>query len=260
MIAACICFGCIHESNGDDSNRKTNSGYVAFDYTCNSFRNYVFLLKQIYRFNQYYIQPTLAQRDSVDKLYFRDAKIVHYEDDDKWTIYAINTYSNPFVVSITTNGKSIDEKGCIWTISNFDPYYNSSKTFEFDVENKDGTWRIPEHDNKNDGTFEYTTEWNIKFDDDGKSYVLEGAGSLLSVRSPKLKLDYTITEPIHISEYKYSEYDYYVDVSSGKVKIFATDIEKNLTEETNISIFSNNDIEVVYNNHRETWGYRIFDW
>jgi hypothetical protein len=211
-------------------------------------------MKQIYRFNQYYLQPTLTQRDSVDRLYFRDAKITHYEEDDKWTIYSINAYPSPAIVSITTNGKSLNEKDGVWTVSDFDPYYNNDKTFEFDIKNhSDGTWHIPMHDNISYDTFEYTTEWNIRFGDDGKIYALEGAGTLLSFQSPKLKLDYTITEPIHVSEEDNNIYVY-----SGKVNILATDVDRNLTEETNVSIFSNDNIEIVYNLHRETWDYRIF--
>ncbi|MDR2774527.1 MAG: hypothetical protein LBC19_07275 [Tannerella sp.] len=50
---------------------------------------------------------------------------------------------------------------------------------------------------------------------------------------PKLKLDCMITEPIHVSENYYD-----AAISSGKVKIFAADVD---------------------NNHKEQWEYKIFD-
>lgn len=254
IIAACICCSCVGNDNGDDPKRKTNSGYVAFDYTCVSLRDYISLLKQIYQFNQYYIQPTLSKRDSVDRLYFRDAKISHYEDDNKWTIYTINAYQDYAVVSITTNGKSLDEKGCVWTVSDFDAYYNSQKTFEFDIENRgDGEWHISKHSNTHNYTFGYTAEWRIRVNDNGNGYLLEGAGTLLSIETPKLKLDYIIIEPVNVSETNNN-----LTVSSGKIKISATDVDKNLTEETTVHILSNNDIEITYSNHTETWNYTIF--
>ncbi|MDR2679308.1 MAG: hypothetical protein LBC47_00705 [Tannerella sp.] len=253
IIAASACCSCIGDK-GDDPSRKTNSGYVAFDYTCTSFRNYASLLKQIHHFNRYYIQPTLSERDSVDRLYFRDAKIIHYPDSDKWTIHTLNASSVYPVISIKTNGTSLDSKGSRWTVSDFDIYYNEWKTFEFDIENKgDGEWHIPKHTHANDYTFEYTAEWNIRFDDDGKNYAMEGSGTLLSIETPKLKLDYTIIEPIRVFET-----DNNLLASSGKVKILATNVNKNLTEETTVYILSNNNVEITYNNHIETWDYTVF--
>lgn len=252
ILAAAVAFSCA-DGNNDDPNRKTNAGYVAFDYASRSLRNYASLLMQLDHFNSYLIQPTLTQRDSVDRLYFRDAKILSDEDENKWRIISINTLAANPVIVISTNGKSLNEQGCVWTISDFDGYYNLSRHFEFDVENVgNGMWHISKHDNTSYDSFEYTAEWTVGMT--GNGYVLEGSGTLLSLQSPKLRLDYLITEPVDVKK----DGNGTVSSVSGKVRIHATDVDKLLTEESTVRIFSNDEIEVTYMNHTETWRYTTF--
>ncbi|MDR0394212.1 MAG: hypothetical protein LBH77_03535, partial [Tannerella sp.] len=198
----------------------------------------------------------LAQRDSVDKLYFRNVKIFYDEQTDLWTLKPTQGYYTDFsAISIRTNGKTLDETGAVWNISDdvAESYYHEIP-FIFDVESKgDQAWYIPKHDNAHDGTFEYTAEWDIRFKDDGKSYTLKGAGTLLSIRSPKLKLEYTTTEPLDISENNDR-----IFATSGIVRILATNVDKNLTETTSVDILSNETIEVTYGKHVEHWNYTVF--
>jgi hypothetical protein len=244
-----IISGC-SDQNGDDPSKKTNPGYVAFDYTCYSFRKYTPLLKEIYQFNEYVKQSTLAGRDSVDRLYFRDVKIFYDEQKDVWTLQAIRAYGTDFpAISIQTNGKNLDETGAVWTVSE-DPAENYYPPFEFYVENAENScWHITEHDYKSYDTFEYTTEWDVRFQDGGKGCLLKGSGTLLSLRSPKLKLEYSITEPLEISENS---------VSLGTVRILATDVDRKRTEETSVRILSNETVEITYGNHTGNWDYSIF--
>lgn len=253
IIISGIISGC-SDNSGDDPNKKTNPGYVAFDYTCNSFRKYTPILKKIYQFNEYFKQPTLAGRDSTDRLYFHNVKIFYDEPKDTWTLRTIQAYDTDFfAISIQTNGKNLNETGAVWTVSE-DITVSHYTPFRFYVENKDNNcWHITEHDYNNYDTFEYTTEWDVCFSDDGKSYTLKGNGTLLSIRSPKLKLKYNITEPLEISENNNITF-----VSSGMIDILATDVDKNLTEETFARILSNETIEITYGNHIENWNYYIF--
>ena len=241
---------------GDNPKRKTNSGYVAFDFTCNSIRTYAPIFKQLYMFNEYYKQPDVAKRDSVDRLYFRDAKVVQNEDGT-WIIRNIGyVYSMDYtVISINTNGKNLNEKGARWEISDYDVYYNVWKTFEFEIENKgNDNWFVSKHDNLNCVEFDYTTEWNIRFGDNMEGYTLEGSGTLLSIASPKLQLDYTITEPIEVSDKE----NFWSIVKAGKVKILAKNVSENKIEQTDVYILPNNKIEVTFERNTEEWDYRIF--
>jgi hypothetical protein len=250
-----LLFGC-SDRNGDDPNRKTNSGYVAFDYTCNAFRNYAPVLREIYRFNEYFKQPTPARRDSVDKLYFRNVKIFYDEQTDLWTLRPTQNYYTDFsAISIQTNGQTLDETGALWSISaDITESYYYEMPFTFDVESKgDQVWHIPQHDNACDGTFDYTAAWEIRFKDGEKSFAIKGNGTLLSIKSPKLKLEYVTTEPLEISANSDR-----LSVSSGALRILATDVDKNLTEETSVNILSNETIEVTYFKHVEHWNYVIF--
>ena len=256
-LAVCIISSCTnYMDRGDNPNRKTNSGYVAFDYTCTSIRRYTPLFKQLYVFNEYYKQPDAAKRDSVDRLYFRDAKIVHKENGS-WTIRSMGYmfYSDYTVLSINTNGKSLNEEGAVWEVSDYDEYYNAWKTIEFKIENTgDDNWSVSKHDNKNCGEFDYTTEWNIRFKDNAESYSVEGSGTLLSIASPKLQLDYTITEPIEVNE----ENNWNNDVNSGKIKIIAKNVNENRIEQIDVNILSNSIIEVTFEKCTEEWDYKIF--
>jgi hypothetical protein len=47
-------------------------------------------------------------------------------------------------------------------------------------------------------------------------------------------------------------------VSSGTVNILATDVDKNLTEETFVRILSNETVEITYGDHTENWDYTVF--
>lgn len=247
MIAGCS------DRNGDDPDKKTNPGYVAFDYTCDSFRKYTPLLKKIYQFNEYFKQTTFAERDSVDRLYFYDVKIFHDEQQNIWTLRNVQLLDSDFsAISIQTNGKNLNETGAIWTVSE-DLINNNHTPSEFQVENKEKYWHITKHHYNTYDMFEYNTEWEVCFKDDGKNYTLKGSGTLLSIQSPKLKLDYDITEPIEISEQNHIAF-----VSSGTVNISATDVDKSLTEEIFGRILSNEAIEITYGNHIESWDYSIF--
>jgi hypothetical protein len=248
-----IISGC-SDGNGDNPDKKTNSGYVAFDYTCYSVRKYVPLLKEIYQFNEYIRQPTLAGRDSVDRLYFRDVKIFYDEQKDRWTLRAIQTYNNTdfSAILIQTNGKKLNETGAVWTVSG-DITESGYTPFEFYIENRDNNyWHITEHDYNTCDMFEYTTQWDVCFRDDG-NYTLTGNGTLLSIKSPKLKLEYSITEPMEISEN-----NNITVVSSGMVTILATDVDRNQTEEIFTRILSDKTIEITCGKYMENWNYSIF--
>ena len=254
VLATVICSCSGYIDNGDDPRRKTNPGYVAFDYTCYPFKKYVPLFRKIYNFNEYYIQPTTSLRDSVGSLYFSGVRIAN-DSGDIWIIRNVNNwgYSEYPEISVDTNGKSLNEAGAVWRISDEEGLNSDGEPFSFDIEVKDdGNWHISMHDNVCYG-FECSTEWNVRFRNDGRSCTFDGSGVLLSLQYPKLQLDYTITEPVEVLE----EWGCFY-MQSGNLKILAKDVNKNITEETGISILSDRNIEVSYSDSVEEWDYMIF--
>jgi hypothetical protein len=258
LLLTVLLGGCT-DPEADEPGRKTNSGYVAFDFTCHAFRQYAPILNGIYRFNEYIKQPTLAQRDSVDRLFFRNVKIFYDTPNDLWTLMPVQAslQTDFSALSIRTNGQALDEPNARWSVLEaIVGGYSHPTSFAFDVENKgDRTWYIPLHDNATgDGLFEYAAlDWEIRFKDDGKGCVVKGGGTLVSIASPKLKLEYVITVPLEIAENRGR-----LAVSSGVVRILATDVDKSLTEEISVYILSAETIEVAYGNHVERWDYIVF--
>ena len=78
---------------------------------------------------------------------------------------------------------------------------------------------------------------------------------MLSLASPKLKLDFTIKEPLEV---KFDQL--YTFISTGTVNIFATDVDKNIIEETNVDILSEYSIRISHKNKTEDWDYSTFRW
>ena len=250
IVAISTICSCVKKTydNGDD---EIYPGFVAFDYTGNIISGYLSIFKNLYGFNEYISQTTIEKRDSVDLIYFSDIKITHEENSDIWVLKYLNPNGYNFM-SIKTYGKNINDDNAKWTISFYgrDYYYKPIKDPEFDLE-KIGEmhWRIKEHVNNN-YDFNYSSEWVIKLNSAEDKATLEGSGSLLSIQSPKLKLDYIITEPIN-TLYKNSKFS----VTSGAIKIHATDVDKDITEETIAEIISDYDIRIKYKNNVESFRY-----
>jgi hypothetical protein len=236
---------CTEDGYGD-SNKKTYSGYVAFDYTIATIRDYAEIIKNIHNFSIYHSQPTFEKRDSVDRLYFREIKILK-ENDSIWTLTQLS--DSHLNIQINTHNNSILNKEAAWTVINNDSYEPS-----FKITNNNGIWRI-ENSEYNNSVFFIRSEWDISpgslLIDDKYIPVLElnSAGELLSHASPRLKLEYRTTEPII----------YYLNddssFKSGSIKISATDVNKDITEETNAEITSNNTVNIIFKNNKEQWDF-----
>ena len=228
-------------------------GYVAFDYTGIVINNYFSILKNIYGLNIYISQPTIEKRDSIDRIYFSDIKIVQEENRDIWILTYLNSNGYKYM-SINTHGKSLKDDNAKWTISLYDGnfYYNQVKYPEFEIE-KIGElhWHINNHDNNN-YDFHYSSEWDVKLNSTGNFVTLEGNGSLLSFASPSLKLDFTITNPF---EAKYNHNN--LSLISGAIKILATDVDKSITEETAAEIISDHTIRITYKNNVENYDHSL---
>ena len=254
VIAVSAMNSCMTETNSDNQ-RATYSGYVALEYTGNVIRNYSYILTDVYKFNEYYSQPTIEKRDSVDRLYFMNTKIMREANSDTWTLHNFNYYEHGDI-SINTNGKTINDDNAKWIIS-LPNYYSPHRLRvpEFEIEKKgDGYWHIKEHDNYN-YEFDYSSEWDIRFNKSKNIVTIEGRGTLLSFESPKLKLDYTITEPLNAS--LNTDYPSATSITSGEITILATDVNKNITEETVVYIINESNVEISHKNNSEDWRYSI---
>ena len=241
-----IC-SCVKESNSY-SERKTYSGYVALEYTGEVIKEYADILTSVYLFNEYYSQPTIEKRDSVDRLYFRNTKIIR-EEGDTWSLSNIG-YNYHRDILINTSGRTINDENAVWEIV----LHASERVYRIEIERKENkNWVIKKHDNFN-YNFEYSTEWDIKLNESG-IVTINGKGSLLSTASPKLKLDYTITEPLQaiIEERR-------ISIKSGTITILATDVNKKITEETIADFISSEYVNILYLNNEENWNYSIRWW
>ena len=248
IYLACSCTGEIDYYR----NNVTYPGYVAMEYTGNVISSYSSILTKIYQFDEYISQTTIEKRDSVDRLYFWDIKITRDEKDNIWILRGIdfNGYS---YMSINTNGGNINDDNAKWIISFYNrDYVDTSKNPEFEIERIGNRhWHINNHTNSN-YRFEYSSEWDIKLNPSGDVISLEGSGSLLSFASPKLKLDYTITTPVE-AMYK----NYFISIPSGAFKILATDVDKDIVEETTAEIITEYEIRITYKNNVEDYNYSL---
>lgn len=231
----------------DESRRRTHPGRVAFDYTYNVLEKYATMLEYAYRFNEYYSQTDLAKRDSVDKLYFNNVKILRGEEENTWTLRHLS--EDKMHMSIRTNGHNLNAPGT-WTVRDLSSSSAKQRIiYEFEIKNEDrNTWSVARHDNR-DREFEYSCSWKIHF---GKSASrkIEGEGTLLSIQSPKLQLDYTIEVPLRIEKTRGE-----AGFMDGIIKILATDVREKRTEETKACITSHDNVEIRYLNSREHWMY-----
>ena len=250
IIAVSTTNSCMVETNGY-TERATYSGFVALEYTGNVIRNYASILTNAYRFNQYYSQPTTEKRDSVDRLYFMSTKILRGENGNTWTLHNLR-YSEYGDMVINTSGNSLNDDNTKWIVSF--PEYNYRGPAEiptFEIEKSGDTWLIKKHDSYN-YEFDYSTEWKINLNSSGEINSIEGTGTLLSIESPKLKLEYSITEPIITAFEHYS-----TSITGGRIAIMATDVNKNITEETIVEVTSNYDVKVSYKNITEDYYYSL---
>lgn len=231
----------------DESRRRTHPGYVAFDYTYNALEKYAAMLEYVYRFNEYYSQTDLAKRDSVDKLYFNNVKILRGEEENAWTLRYLS--GDKIHMSIRTNGHTLNAPGT-WTVRDLSSSSAEQRSiYEFEIKNEgSNTWSIARHNNR-DGLFEYSCSWKIRFGE-GASRKIEGEGTLLSFQSPKLQLDYTIEIPLRIEKTRGD-----AGFIDGAIKILATDVREKRTEETKAHITSHDNVEIRYLNSREHWSY-----
>lgn len=252
----CAMYSC---SYSEDTGRSTYSGYVAFDYSFEAVKEYVVLLKYIYQFNEYYAQPTASGRDSVDRLYFDNIKITRDEDSDVWTLRNIGYYNSAHhLMTINTNGQTLGTPGVKWDITKTNPESGYDKTNEiaFTIENKgEEGYLIRQHDNYN-ADFTYVSEWKAHFQEEGNKCHVTGSGTMMSIRTPQLKLEYTITEPleIHLPENHNQELRY------GALRIFATDMNRGIREETVVEIAPPEDVHITYQNDAEYWYYPLIWW
>ena len=243
------------ENKGYYNQRPTYSGYVAFEYTSEAINFYSSSLSTALMFNMYYSQPTEAKRDSIDKLYFMNTKILREDNGHSWTLR--NIYNGMYYgdISITTNGKALNDDGAKWTITFPNPSIYELGVTIFDIERiEDGRWSIKKHENRN-YDFEYSSEWEMRSANIEKGFTIEGNGSMLSFATPKLKLDFTITEPLEIT---FDEY--YTFISTGMINILATDVDKNITEETSAEVLSEYSVRISHKNKAEDWDYSTFRW
>ena len=257
IIISIALIGILSSCVGDSVNyndKSTYSGYVALDFTSDPIYLYSSSLTTTLIFNLYYSQPTEAKRDSVDRLYFMNTKILREENGNSWTLRNINNWTNNDI-TIKTNGKTLDDAGAKWTISVPNQTIDELGVTLFEVEKiTDGRWRVKNHVNRN-YDFEYSSEWEISSGKIEEGITIEGKGSMLSFANPKLKLDFTITEPLEV---KIDEY--HASISSGIINILATDVDKKITEETTADILTENSVKISFKNKEDNWDYSLFLW
>lgn len=236
-------------------NEKTYAGYVASDYTLTHLKRYGNMLEYIYRFNEYYLQPTPSKRDSIDKLYFKDIKLRQSKDGHTWTLHHLSYPNNEFL-SIQTNGHPLNTPDAVWTIRDLSTPKSASKMGIFEVKNKaDGTWIIEQHHNRDrDSIFDITGSWTVRFNNDKAHGILTGNGRLLSIQQPQLQLDYTIEAPLQMN---YIDKDYLLSFTDGEIKILATDVRLNKTEEIKTSILEEDKMTIHYKDYNENWWYSM---
>ena len=249
--------GILCSCDGDSvnyNNKPTYSGYVAFDFVNEPISLYSSSLTTTLMFNIYYSQPTEAKRDSVDRLYFMNTKILREDNENTWTLRNINnwTYNE---ITIITNGKTLDDVGAIWTVTIPNPYTAELGVTIYEIEKiADGRWKVKNHVNHN-YDFEYSSEWEISSAKIEEGFTIEGNGSMLSFAAPKLKLDFSITKPLKV---KFDEY--YAFISTGTINILATDVDKKITEETTADILSEYSVRISHKNKVDHWDYSLFLW
>lgn len=243
----------------EDTDKSTYSGYVAFDYSYETIKEYVVLLKYIHQFNEYYSQPTASERDSVDRLYFGNIKITREGDADIWTLRNIGYHNSPHhIMTIHTNGQTLGSPDVIWTLTRTNPQIEGNGTNEvtFTIKNKgEEGYQISQHDNYN-ADFKYVSEWNARFTEDGSECYVTGSGTMVSIQTPQLKLEYTITEPLEILLPE----NHCQEIRQGALRIFATDVPRGLREETVVEVAPPDDIHITYQKGADYWYYPLMWW
>lgn len=234
--------GCVVENN-DYYDKKTRPGYIVFEYSNNIIHQYIRRVEIINKFDIYYSQPTQEKKDSVDRLYFSEIKILN-EAKDVWSINDLK-YSGLYL-KIDTHGQSLSEEDAQWTVTESND--EMSNGFQI-IKEEDGQYSISNHA-ENSREFIFFTEWKIDVNENRNEIELTGKGELLSVLTPALKIDFEIIQPVVSANYSLQK-----EIVSGELKIFATDIDKNLKEETKAVYHQTNAVSITYMNNTEYWNY-----
>jgi hypothetical protein len=240
LLAMLYMTGCMVEED-DYYAKKTHPGYIVFEYSNDIIHQYIRRMDIINKFDIYYSQPTPAKKDSVDRLYFSEIKILNEANSDVWTI---NDLKYPgMYLKINTDGQSLSEQDAVWIVSESSNEINNS----FPIKKEDGQYFIINHTG-NIRDFLYFAEWKFYVNANRNEIELTGKCELLSVATPALKIDFEIIQPVLLGNYTLRN-----GIISGELKISAIDVDKDLKEETKAVYRQNNEVSITYMNNTELW-------
>ena len=252
IIAALILMGWMTACVEERSNKAGIApGWVAFDYTTELIERTGTAMEYLRRFNCYLEQTTQAGRDSVDRLYFAQVKILRGEQPDTWTLNLRERYGHERTITIHNPARALSAtSGGAWKVvcEGLDKKYGSPTgravdTFRVSARG-DGAWVVKHIGG--DREFSDTSTWTARFDHYG-AIRLEGCGTRMSLARPALRLAYTIESPMlyrpQVGTNVYS-------LGEGRLRIVATG-PKRAPEETAVKVLGNEYVQIYYGRWQE---------
>ncbi|WP_315577816.1 hypothetical protein [Hoylesella oralis] len=290
LLAALGCLlltGCW--TSGDDY-RATSSGRIVLRYTEQTLTCFTDLLRFTRQFGEYIRQDTPEKRDSVKELYFKYAKLEEGTDpmhnQKIYNLVSMNRDSRPYYTvtfkdfesstwtvqaSSGINGDTIfynlkikDADSDTWTISesNCAPkasYYFSNDERNANNDNRDEPYRY---------AFSCTNEtWTVNWaakNNNSLDFTIAGKGTMESYKTPKLKIQYNITEPIRVltvgdfgswvEDYRYYRQDNrFTHWQEGTFTLRVTDDIDHVTDDYNFRIRPENVVDISFKGYQDTY-------
>jgi hypothetical protein len=246
-----------YTDDGSSISKRLPAAHIAYLYVSSAMNNYAKALMLTYQFNIYLSQTDAAKRDSVDKLYFENVKVL--KEGDYWQM-RVEEFSSTYLLKVFPVSSTLNATGARWKVDMLEA--NDSTVCSFEIQNAGGsTWKVGSHQGRNVNFNISNDEWTVVWSTSGSEpqFSIAGSGSMLSIAKPQLRLDYRFTSPLiyeitstHLSTYT----SYMAAIAGGSFAIQATDVDKKETDNISADIIykdNTSSVRLTYEGVTEVW-------
>ena len=290
LLAALSCLLLTGCWTSEDDYRATSSGRIVLRYTEQTLTCFTDLLRFTRQFKEYIRQDTPEKRDSVKELYFKYAKLeegtdpVHHRkmynlmsmnrdsrplytvtfydfDSSTWTVQA-SSGANGDTIFYDMKIKNVDSN--TWTVSESKcapkaSYYLSDEQNSTNKRNCNELYQYAFNCTNETWTVNWTAKYLYSMD-----FTIIGKGTMESYKTPKLKIQYNITEPIRVlsvgnfgswveDNKNYKQDNRFTKWQEGTFTLRVIDDIDHVTDDYNFRIRPENVVDIWFKGYQDTY-------